>query len=150
MSFIKKAGLILIEKEIEEARKTFQKVFGAKRSYGLYTGNSNNIDCDFIFASNIMMANHLNDFLPNEFDYIVIDECHHSVASSYKKIIEYFKPEFLLGLTATPERMDNVDVFEMFDANVPFELRLKDAIINDLVVPFHYYGIKDKLVDYSF
>ena len=152
LNFNAKRLLFIVHRDtiLEEARKTFQKVFGAKRSYGLYTGNSNNIDCDFIFASNIMMANHLNDFLPNEFDYIVIDECHHSVASSYKKIIEYFKPEFLLGLTATPERMDNVDVFEMFDANVPFELRLKDAIINDLVGPFHYYGIKDKLVDYSF
>lgn len=69
--------------------------------------------------------------------------------SSYKKIIDYFKPEFLLGLTATPERMDNQDVFKLFDTNVPFELRLRDAIINDLVVPFHYYGIRDSLVDYG-
>ncbi len=133
-----------------EALKTFQKVFGAKRSYGLYTGDNQNIEADFIFASNIMVSKHINEFLPTEFDYIVIDECHHSTASSYKTIIDYFKPEFLLGLTATPERMDNEDVFELFDANVPFELRLRDAIINDLVVPFHYYGIRDKLVDYSY
>ncbi len=135
---------------LEAAKKTFENVFGAKRSYGIYTGNSKNLDCDFVFATNIMMSNHFDEFLPNEFDYIIIDECHHSVASSYKKIINYFKPDFLLGLTATPERMDNDDVFEMFDANVPFELRLRDAIINDLVVPFHYYGIRDSYVDYSF
>ena len=76
-------------------------------------------------------------------------ECHHSAASSYKHIIEYFDPGFLLGITATPARMDNEDVFALFDRNVPYELRLKDAIINDLVVPFHYYGIRDKLVDYK-
>lgn len=76
-------------------------------------------------------------------------ECHHGTSNSYKKIIEYFRPGFLLGITATPERMDNEDVFALFDKNVPFELRLRDAIINDLVVPFHYYGIRDKLVDYK-
>lgn len=152
LNFNAKRLLFIVHRDtiLEEAKKTFQKVFGSKRSYGIYNGNSNNIDCDFLFSSNIMMSNHLDEFLANEFDYIVIDECHHSIASSYKKIIEYFKPEFLLGLTATPERMDNADVFEMFDANVPFELRLRDAIINNLVVPFHYYGIRDKLVDYSF
>ena len=85
----------------------------------------------------------------NEFDYIIIDECHHATAETYKKIIGYFEPEFLLGLTATPERMDNQDVFELFDHNVPYELRLRDAIANDLVVPFKYFGIRDKLVDYG-
>ena len=82
-------------------------------------------------------------------DYIVIDECHHATAQTYKKIIQYFEPEFLLGLTATPERLDNQDVFELFDHNVPYELRLRDAIANDLVVPFKYYGIRDQLVDYG-
>lgn len=77
------------------------------------------------------------------------DECHHATAETYKKIIGYFEPEFLLGLTATPERLDNQDVFELFDHNVPYELRLRDAIANDLVVPFKYFGIRDKLVDYG-
>lgn len=76
-------------------------------------------------------------------------ECHHATAQTYKKIIQYFEPEFLLGLTATPERLDNQDVFELFDHNVPYELRLRDAIANDLVVPFKYYGIRDQLVDYG-
>ena len=76
-------------------------------------------------------------------------ECHHATAQTYKKIIQYFEPEFLLGLTATPERLDNQDVFELFDHNVPYELRLRDAIANNLVVPFKYYGIRDQLVDYG-
>lgn len=88
-------------------------------------------------------------FATDEFDYIIIDECHHATADTYKRIINYFEPEFLLGLTATPERLDNQDVFELFDHNVPYELRLRDAIANDLVVPFKYYGIRDKLVDYG-
>ena len=77
------------------------------------------------------------------------DEAHHIVADSGTKIYEYFKPDFLLGLTATPERMDNKDIFELFDQNIPFELRLRDAINNDLVVPFHYYGIRTQMADYK-
>ena len=138
------------DKILSDAKDTFMKVFGAEKTYGLYVGKHKEIDCDFLFASNIMLSQHLNDFKPDEFDYIVMDECHHAAASTYKSIMEYFKPGFLLGITATPERMDNQDVFAMFDKNVPYELRLRDAIINDLVVPFHYYGIRDKLVDYKF
>ena len=91
----------------------------------------------------------MDSFKKDEFDYIIYDEVHHVVAETGKKIFEYFEPEFILGLTATPERMDNQDIFTLFDQNVPFELRLRDAINNDLVVPFHYYGIRDQLVDYS-
>jgi superfamily II DNA or RNA helicase len=138
------------DKILEDAKDTFMKVFGPEKTYGLYVGKNKDIDADFVFASNQMLALHLSDFLPNEFDYIVIDECHHAAANSYRSIMNYFKPGFMLGITATPERMDNQDVFEMFDKNVPYELRLRDAIINDLVVPFHYYGIRDKIVDYSF
>ena len=97
-----------------------------------------------------MLAKHLDYFKQDEFDYIIFDEVHHIVADGGMKIFDYFNPEFLLGLTATPERMDNKDIFELFDKNVPFELRLRDAIISDLVVPFHYYAIKDKYVDYSY
>lgn len=132
-----------------EARKTFERVFGAERSYGIYTGKNQDLDADFIFATNTMMSKHLQNFDNNEFDYIVMDECHHICANSYKSIMEYFTPGFVLGLTATPERMDNQDVFSMFENNVPFELRLRDAIINNLVVPFHYYAIRDEFADYS-
>ncbi len=134
---------------LQKSLETFQEVFGNSVSYGIYNKDHADLDADFIFAGNIKLSQSLELFHENEFDYIALDECHHATADSYKKIIRYFKPEFLVGLTATPERMDNEDVFELFDANVPYELRLRDAIINDLVVPFHYYGIRDSLVDYG-
>jgi len=134
---------------LKDARDTFKNVFGAERTYGLYTGSNSDLGCDFIFASTAMLSRHLSEFSKNEFDYIVYDEVHHIVADSGYKIFEYFQPEFILGLTATPERMDNKDIFGLFDQNIPFELRLRDAILNDLVVPFHYYGIRTKLADYK-
>lgn len=134
---------------LRKSLETFQEVFGKNVSYGIYSGTSKESDADFVFATNITMCKTLELFSKNEFDYIVIDECHHATAETYKKIIGYFEPEFLLGLTATPERLDNQDVFELFDHNVPYELRLRDAIANDLVVPFKYFGIRDKLVDYG-
>ncbi len=134
---------------LKDALKTFLSVFGTSKTYGMYTGSKNEIDNDFVFASTAMISRHLDDFSPNEFDYIVYDEVHHIVADSGQKIFEYFKPEFILGLTATPERMDNKDVFGLFDQNIPYELRLRDAILNDLVVPFEYYGIRTQLADYS-
>lgn len=134
---------------LRKSLETFQEVFGKNVSYGIYSGTSKESDADFVFATNITMCKTLELFSKNEFDYIIIDECHHATVETYKKIIGYFEPEFLLGLTATPERMDNQDVFELFDHNVPYELRLRDAIANDLVVPFKYFGIRDKLVDYG-
>ena len=132
-----------------DAMKSFMNVFGNEKTYGMYTGTRNELDNDFIFASTAMLARHLDEFSASEFDYIVYDEAHHIVAESGRKIFDYFQPEFMLGLTATPERMDNKDVFGIFDQNVPYELRLRDAIINDLVVPFHYYGIRSLLADYQ-
>lgn len=134
---------------LKRSLETFQDVFGKNVSYGIYSGSHKESDADFVFATNITMSKTLELFRKDEFDYIIIDECHHAAAETYKKIISYFEPEFLLGLTATPERMDNQDVFAMFDQNVPYELRLRDAIVNDLVVPFKYYGIRDQLVDYG-
>ena len=150
-NFDAKRLLFIVHRDtiLEDARKTFQKVFLSKRTYGLFTGNEQQLEAEFLFATNTMLSTHLDMFNPTEFDYIVFDECHHITASTYQKIFNYFKPRFLLGLTATPERMDNEDVFGMFDRNVPYELRLRDAIKNDLVVPFKYYGVRDSLVDYS-
>ena len=129
--------------------ETFQTVLGKDRSFGLFNADFKDFDADFVFSTNITMANSLELFDRHAFDYVIIDECHHSAAETYKKIIEYFEPEFLLGITATPERMDGEDVFGLFDHNMPYELRLRDAIINGLVVPFHYYGIRDELIEYG-
>lgn len=150
-NFDAKRVLFVVHREtiLKDAKRTFMNVFGAEKTCGLYTGNSQDLDCDFVFASSSMLARHLSEFDKNEFDYICYDEVHHIVAECGKKILNYFNPEFLLGLTATPERMDNQDIFELFEQNVPFELRLRDAINNDLVVPFHYYGIRDDLINYG-
>lgn len=128
---------------------TFRDMFNNHISCGIFNGESKEIEADFLFATNLSMSRSLALFKKDEFDYIIIDECHHTAAETYKKIINYFEPEFLLGLTATPERMDNQDVIELFGNNMPFELRLRDAIINDLIVPFKYYGIRDEYVDYG-
>lgn len=150
-NFGAKRLLYIVHREsiLKDAKESFVKVFGAERTYGFYTGNEDSLEADFIFATSKMLGRHLDSFKKDEFDYIIYDEVHHVVAETGKKIFEYFEPEFILGLTATPERMDNQDIFTLFDQNVPFELRLRDAINNDLVVPFHYYGIRDQFVDYS-
>ena len=134
---------------LRRSLETFQDVFGGQKVCGMYSGEAKETEADFLFSTNVSMCKNLDIFKKDEFDYIIIDECHHAVAETYKKIIDYFEPEFLLGLTATENRMDNKDVVEIFDNNIPFELRLRDAIINDLIVPFHYLGIRDELVDYG-
>ena len=129
--------------------ETFERVFGADRTYGVYNAEYKDFDAEFVFSTNVTMANSLELFEPHTFDYIIIDEAHHAAAETYRKILDDFEPQFLLGITATPERMDGEDVFALFDQNVPYELRLRDAIVNRLVVPFHYYGIRDELIEYG-
>ncbi len=132
-----------------DAMKTFKSVFGDQRTYSLFTGNNELKKTNFIFSTNIMMTTHLEEFKENDFSYIIIDEVHHAVASTYQKILRHFEPDFLLGLTATPERLDNFDVFSIFENNVPYELRLRDALDLNLIVPFHYFGIKDEYFEYD-
>ena len=134
---------------LRKSLETFQEVFGGLKTCGMYSGEAKELEADFIFSTNVSMCRSLELFGKKEFDYIIIDECHHAVAETYRQIIDYFEPEFLLGLTATENRMDNQDVVEIFGNNIPYELRLRDAIINDLIVPFHYYGIRDELVNYG-
>ena len=105
---------------------------------------------EYVFASKDTLNKRLDDLkIPeNYYDYIVIDEVHHAPASSYRKIINYFKPKILLGLTATPERMDGEDITQDFDGTISAEIRLDDALNKGLLAPFYYYGISDS-VDYS-
>lgn len=143
--------LFIVHREtiLKDAMTTFNKVFGNTRTYSFYTGNAKDKNGDFIFASNLMLSTSLEKFDPKQFDYIILDECHHATSKTYQKIMAYFKPKFYLGLTATPERLDNEDVFSLFDKNVPYELRLREALENDLIVPFKYFGIRDELINYS-
>ena len=89
----------------------------------------------------------MTKFSPDYFDYIVVDEVHHGGAKSYQSVLNYFIPKFLLGMTATPERGDNFDIYKLFDNNIAYEIRLHDALKEELLSPFHYFGISDIEID---
>lgn len=139
------------EEILKQAAISFKNV---RRSddYGFFYGKQKDTDKAVIFASVATLGRkeYLTEdfFSPDYFDYIVIDEFHHAVNDLYQRIVNYFKPRFLLGLTATPERMDGRNIYEICDYNVPYEISLKEAINKGMLVPFHYYGIYDE-TDYS-
>jgi superfamily II DNA or RNA helicase len=129
----------------QKALESYQTILSNKKVLGLYSGSTKVSNADYIFSTvqTFSREEHLAKFPPNYFDYIVIDETHRASAASYQKIMNHFKPAFLLGMTATPERTDGLDVFALFDYNIASEIRLHDALANDMLVPFHYYGIAD-------
>ena len=139
------------EEILKQAADSFRNVRNSE-DYGFFTGDEKCTDKSVIFASvaTLGKSEYLNEkyFAPDYFDYVVIDEFHHAVNNQYRKIVEYFKPQFLLGLTATPERMDGRNIYEICDYNVPYEISLKDGINKGMLVPFHYYGIYDE-TDYT-
>lgn len=139
------------EEILKQAAVSFRNVRNSD-DYGFFYGKYKETDRAVIFASVATLGKeeYLREefFSPDYFDYVVIDEFHHAVNEQYRRIIEYFHPRFLLGLTATPERMDNRNIYEICDYNVPYEISLKDAINKGMLVPFHYYGIYDE-TDYS-
>lgn len=139
------------EEILVQAAISFQNVRHSD-NYGFFNGKEKSTDKDVIFASvaTLGRAAYLNEkyFAPDYFDYLVIDEFHHAVNDQYRRIVDYFKPKFLLGLTATPERLDGRNIYEICDYNVSYEISLKDAINKGMLVPFHYYGIYDD-TDYS-
>lgn len=94
------------------------------------------------------MKQHLEVFKPDDFDLIVIDEFHHAAAASYQRVLDYFQPSFLLGITATPNRNDNKDVYSICDGNVAYRIDFLEAIQRDWLAPFQYYGVYDE-TDYS-
>ncbi len=143
--------LFLVHREqiARQAMATYRRVFGSRVHYGLLSGNSHDTDAQFLFSTMQMMAKpeiH-SQFDPQEFYCIVLDEAHRTGAESYQRIMSYFKPGFWLGMTASPERMDDFDVFSLFDHNIAYEIRLQQAMEEDLLCPFHYFGITDLEVD---
>ena len=139
------------EEILKQAAQSFKNVRNSD-DYGFFDGESKCTDRSVIFASvaTLGRSEYLNNkyFASDYFNYIVIDEFHHAVNDQYQRIVNYFKPQFLLGLTATPERMDRRNIYEICDYNVPYEISLKEAINKGILVPFHYYGIFDD-TDYS-
>ncbi len=139
------------EEILEQAARAFANV-RQSQDYGFFNGNHKDTAPSVIFASvaTLGRSTYLTDeyFSRDRFQYLVVDEFHHAVTDQYQRIIQYFEPEFLLGLTATPERMDGRSIYALCNYNVPYEITLKDAINRGMLVPFHYYGIYDE-TDYS-
>lgn len=150
----KKALFIVHREQIaKQAMKSYNVVFNGTKKTALLSGNNKDTkDADFIFATmqTICKDEYLYSFEKDYFDVIVIDEAHHAGASSYEKIMDYFIPGIMfLGMTASPERMDDIDIFKIFDHNIAYEIRLQQALEHDFLCPFHYFGITD-LVDVNY
>ena len=146
-----KSVLFLVHRNqiAKQAMKSYRKVFGKDVSMGLVSGKHQDYDKDFIFATiqTLSKEDTLNKYAMDRFDAIVIDEAHHSAANSYKKVMDYFKPKLWLGMTATPDRrddnMEGRNIYEIFNHQIALEIRLQDAMEQDLLCPFHYFGITD-------
>lgn len=142
-----KKALFLVHREMiaKQALDSFQKVFGNTRTMGVLSGNQKDYNTDFLFSTMNMMAKPetLTKFDKKEFQIIVIDEVHRAGSESYKRIMSYFEPNLWLGMTASPERMDGFDIYALFDHNIAYEIRLQQALEDNLLCPFHYFGITE-------
>ncbi|MDP1876962.1 MAG: DUF3427 domain-containing protein [Actinomycetota bacterium] len=143
-----KRMLFVVHREQILARtiREYQRVLqGPPTNYGLLTGTSKQLDRRYVFATIQTLSQEatLTSLPYDAFDYVIIDEAHRAGAASYQRVIERLRPSFLLGMTATPERTDGFNVFELFDYNVPYEIRLSKALEAEMLSPFHYYGISD-------
>lgn len=130
----------------KKSLESFYKVIGSSRKdYGLLSGDHHDVNRKYVFATvqTLSQPDVLASLAEDEFDYILIDEAHRAAAPSYQKILAHFKSEFLLGMTATPERMDEQNVYQIFDYNLAYEIRLRDALEEKMLTPFHYVGVQD-------
>ncbi|WP_069591988.1 DUF3427 domain-containing protein [Methanosphaera sp. WGK6] len=142
--------LFLVHREqiAKQAMETYERIFSDK-NMGLLSGNEKNYYSDFLFSTVQMMSKEevYSKYDKNYFDYIIIDEVHRAGAKSYQKIMNYFTPKFYLGMTASPDRSDEIDIYELFNHNIIYEIRLKDALEEDMLCSFNYFGITDEAVD---
>lgn len=140
-------ALFLVHREqiAKQACRSYGNVFGKTKTLGILSGNSKDYGAEILFSTMQMMAKKetLEHFQRDEFQIIVIDEAHRVGASSYQNILDYFEPELWLGMTASPERTDGYDVYKAFDHNIACEIRLQQALEEDILCPFHYFGITD-------
>ena len=145
--FKPKRFLFLVHREqiAKQALEAFKNVFNDHENFGLVSGNSKQFDKNYIFSTIQTMSKEdvYRNYEENHFDYIIVDEVHKSGAMSYLKVINYFKPQFLLGMTASPERTDGFNIYDLFDNHIAHEIRLQEALEEDLLCPFHYFGISD-------
>lgn len=151
-AFKPKKFLFVVHREqiAKDAMKTYKRVIGNDIN-ACILGGGNKEKADFVFATvqTLSKKEILSNFDPTEFDYIVFDEAHRIRSSSMETVFDHFKPKFILGMTATPERNDARDVYGLFDYNIACDIRLQDAMKADLICPFHYYAISDIKVNGS-
>ena len=145
--FRPKRFLFLVHREqiAKQSINAYKNVFKDHENFGLVSGNSKDFDKNYVFATIQTMSKDevYESYSPEHFDYIVIDEVHKAGALSYHKIFRYFKPKFWLGMTASPERTDGFNIYDLFDNNIAHEIRLQEALEENLLCPFHYFGITD-------
>lgn len=126
-----------------QAKDTFAKVW-PEATLGEYTGSQKDVSQTVIFATVQSISKDLERFSPTDFDYLIVDECHHAAANTYQKIFTYFHPKFILGLTATPERSDGEDMLELFQ-NVAHKMDLKTAVERGILVPIRCVRVKTNI-----
>ncbi|SDB83672.1 Superfamily II DNA or RNA helicase [Pelagirhabdus alkalitolerans] len=132
------------EEVLRKAKETFETILiNQPGSFGYLTGTKKDFNADYLFANIHTLSKHYLKFQPRDFDYIIYDEAHHVTSPIFQDVINYFDPEFTLGMTATPERSDGQNVFDLFDQNVALEVRLHEALEEELIIPFHYFGVTD-------
>ena len=134
---------------LERAKISYQKILKNKKME-IFDSNfqiNNKDEVIFAMVQTLNKEKNLNIFPKDYFDYIIVDEVHHGGAKTYQSIFEYFNPKFLLGITATPERTDDFNIYQLFNYNVAYEIRLEDAMEEELLCPFHYFGISDILIN---
>ena len=135
--------LINALKLASQAKETFAKVW-PEATLGEYTGSQKDMTQMVIFATVQSISKDLEKFSPTDFDYLIVDECHHAAANTYQKIFTYFHPKFILGLTATPERSDGEDMLELFQ-NVAHKMDLKTAVERGVLVPIRCIRVKTNI-----
>lgn len=124
-------------------------VFDYSVSMGLVGAGSSEYDRDYVFATvqTLNRDRHLFKYEKDAFDCIILDEAHHSSAGTYQKVMNYFRPKLFLGMTATPDKMDDnqegKNIYEIFNYQLALEIRLGQAMENNLLCPFHYFGITE-------
>lgn len=138
------------EEILDQAAATFLRI-RPKSRVGYYVSQQRDFDADVLCASiqTIGKDEHLDRFGADHFDYIVVDEFHHAAAPTYRRLLKHFKPKFLLGLTATPDRSDQSDILTLCDDNLVFTCSLFEGIRSGFLTPFHYHGIFDESVNYT-
>lgn len=129
-----------------QAKTTFQAINGTNHSYGYYHGEQKSLhEVDFLFASFQTMDISRDIFSPAEFAYVIVDESHHAQADTFRATLDYFKADFLLGATATPDRLDMRDIREIFGQEI-YSLPLEEAMARGLVTPIDYRLLTDEIV----